>query len=301
LTELKNIDLVRSESVDSRIRSAIRSFIEGVFDKIGGRNNEEQRKKMAKINRDAMVRINKIKEQDLNIIINREIGLAVREIEELGPELSDPVREERRQQDMKAILQKLRGKAEDLTFSRLPETNAFKIMSSSGAKGDKFNISQIITILAQQYIEGKFPEKKVSNRSRCITYFPSGDTSIEASGFCREGYIGGLTPSSFFFAVHSGRIGILDLATKTAETGEMHHKINKVLEDIVVHEDGTVRNGAMSKMGLKKQIVQFSYGNTGLNPGKLVRIKDEKGMVSSNFTNWDQVTDNLMIQSGFVL
>lgn len=57
----------------------------------------------------------------------------------------------------------------------------------------------------------------------------------------------------------AGRVGLIDTAVKTAETGYMQRRLVKSLEDLVQHYDGTVRNSS-------NEVVQFEYGGDGLDP-----------------------------------
>lgn len=59
-----------------------------------------------------------------------------------------------------------------------------------------------------------------------------------------------------------GREGLIDTAVKTAETGYMQRRLIKLLEDIAVMYDMTVRTCD------KKEILQLRYGGDGLNPMK---------------------------------
>jgi DNA-directed RNA polymerase subunit A' len=58
-----------------------------------------------------------------------------------------------------------------------------------------------------------------------------------------------------------GREGLVDTAIRTAQSGYMQRRLVNALHDLSVHEDGTVRdnNGV---------IVQFKYGEDGINPAK---------------------------------
>jgi len=56
-----------------------------------------------------------------------------------------------------------------------------------------------------------------------------------------------------------GREGLVDTAVKTAETGYMQRRLMKVLEDLSVQYDATVRTS-------KGAVVQFTYGDDGLDP-----------------------------------
>jgi DNA-directed RNA polymerase II subunit RPB1 len=60
----------------------------------------------------------------------------------------------------------------------------------------------------------------------------------------------------------SGREGLIDTAVKTAETGYIQRQIVKAMEDLMVQNDGTVRDANMN-------IVQFHYGEDGVNSTKI--------------------------------
>lgn len=56
-----------------------------------------------------------------------------------------------------------------------------------------------------------------------------------------------------------GREGLIDTAVKTADTGYMQRRLIKVMEDLVVDYDYSVRNA-------EKKIIQFLYGEDGFDP-----------------------------------
>jgi len=69
----------------------------------------------------------------------------------------------------------------------------------------------------------------------------------------------------FFFHAMSGREGVSDTAMSTAKSGYIQRKIVKVCEDIQVQNDQTVRDAT-------GKIYQFTYGETGYDPIKTIRI-----------------------------
>ena len=64
----------------------------------------------------------------------------------------------------------------------------------------------------------------------------------------------------FFFHTMGGREGLIDTAVKTADTGYMQRRLIKMLEDLHIAYDMTVRSCDT------KEIVQFIYGGDGLDP-----------------------------------
>ena len=57
-----------------------------------------------------------------------------------------------------------------------------------------------------------------------------------------------------------GREGLIDTAVKTADTGYMQRRLIKMLEDLHIAYDLTVRSCDT------KEIVQFRYGEDGMDP-----------------------------------
>lgn len=72
-----------------------------------------------------------------------------------------------------------------------------------------------------------------------------------ALGFVRNSFFSGLNPQEFFFHTMAGRESLVDTAVKTADTGYMSRRLVKLLEDISISYDMTVRSCNT------KEIVQF--------------------------------------------
>jgi DNA-directed RNA polymerase beta' subunit len=136
----------------------------------------------------------------------------------------------------------------------LDASNRFVKIVKSGSKGSMLNISQMISCLGQQSIDGK--RVPYGFDSRTLPHFSKYDDSPEARGFVKNSYISGLTAPELFFHAMGGRMGLIDTAVKTSTTGYIQRRLVKGLEDLKVEYDGTVRNN----MG---KIVQFSYGEDG--------------------------------------
>ncbi|KAF2662397.1 beta and beta-prime subunits of DNA dependent RNA-polymerase [Lophiostoma macrostomum CBS 122681] len=129
-------------------------------------------------------------------------------------------------------------------------------MVASGSKGSVVNISQMVSLVGQQAVEGK--RIPFGFKYRTLPHFTKDDYSPESRGFIENSYLRGLTPTEFFFHAMAGREGLIDTAVKTAETGYIQRRLVKALEDVMVKYDGTVRNS----MG---DIVEFVYGEDGLD------------------------------------
>jgi len=106
----------------------------------------------------------------------------------------------------------------------------------------------MIGCVAQQTLNGqRIPD---SFKSRTLPHFTKGSKTPEAKGFVENSFYTGLTSFEFFFHAMAGRVGLIDTAVKTADTGYMQRRLVKAMEDLMVEFDGTVRNS-------NKQIVQF--------------------------------------------
>ncbi len=136
----------------------------------------------------------------------------------------------------------------------LDKSNRFVKIVKSGSKGSMLNISQMISCLGQQSIDGKRVPYGFDNRT--LPHFSKYDDSPEARGFVKNSYISGLTAPELFFHAMGGRMGLIDTAVKTSQTGYIQRRLVKGLEDLKVEYDGTVRNN----MG---KIIQFTYGDDG--------------------------------------
>jgi DNA-directed RNA polymerase II subunit RPB1 len=161
-----------------------------------------------------------------------------------------------------SILEKLRVVAPNATKiikSKLSPDNNFMIIITSGAKGTDENIMQITACLGQQILENKRIQKKNNNRS--LAYFHQNDDSALARGFIESTFTRGIHPAQFIYHNMTSREGLIDTAVKTAETGYIQRRLVKLLEDVCVKYDCTVRNA-------NNTIIQFIYGDNGNETSK---------------------------------
>jgi DNA-directed RNA polymerase II subunit RPB1 len=142
----------------------------------------------------------------------------------------------------------------------LSTENRLVAMVRSGSKGEPLNIAQMMACLGQTAIEGKRVPYGLTDRT--LPHYKKYDDSAEARGFIESSFIRGLTPQEFFFHAMSGREGLIDTAVKTADTGYIQRQLVKSMEDLTVHYDGTVRDA-------NNNIIQFHYGEDGVNPVKI--------------------------------
>ena len=158
------------------------------------------------------------------------------------------------------ILNKATEQSGKIGRESLSRDNRFLIIVESGSKGSLVNISQMIACVGQQNVDGK--RVPYGFDSRTLPHFTKFDDSETARGFVENSYISGLTAPELFFHAMGGRIGLIDTAVKTSQTGYIQRRLIKSLEDKKVENDMTVRNN----MG---KIVQFSYGDDGFDSTKV--------------------------------
>ena len=145
----------------------------------------------------------------------------------------------------------------------LTKDNRFVIMVNAGSKGSELNISQMIAALGQQNVDGK--RIPYGFDSRTLPHFNKFDDSPGARGFVESSYINGLSPTELFFHAQGGRVGLIDTAVKTSQTGYIQRRLIKGLEDCKVGYDMTVRNN-------KNKIIQFRYGDDSVDT---VRVENQ--------------------------
>lgn len=159
-----------------------------------------------------------------------------------------------------SILNKAQEEAGKIGRKSLSEDNRFKIMVQAGSKGSDLNIAQMISCLGQQNVDGK--RIPYGFEDRTLPHFNKYDDSPEARGFVESSFIQGLTPQEMFFHAMGGRVGLIDTAVKTSQTGYIQRRLIKGMEDLKVEYDMTVRNNY-------GKIIQFVYGDDSIDTTKV--------------------------------
>jgi DNA-directed RNA polymerase II subunit RPB1 len=162
--------------------------------------------------------------------------------------------------DVNNILNKATEQSGKIGRKSLSKDNRFLQIVNSGSKGSLINISQMISCLGQQNVDAK--RIPYGFDSRTLPHFNKFDDSPKARGFIENSYISGLTAHELFFHAMGGRIGLIDTAVKTSQTGYIQRRLIKGLEDLKVDYDMTVRNS-------KGKIIQFAYGDDGFDSTKV--------------------------------
>lgn len=176
-----------------------------------------------------------------------------------------------------AALSKAKDIGMKLAKDALRKDNNFIHTVTSGSKGDFFNIAQITGLLGQQNVTGKRIEPALNKGRRTLPHYPfeitDKEIEYESRGFIRHSFIRGLNPQEFWFHAASGREGITDTGMKTAATGYIQRRMIKIMEDLMVRNDNTVRNSIGS-------VIQFAYGDDNLDATQTVLIDGEPQAVN---------------------
>ena len=145
------------------------------------------------------------------------------------------------------ILNKATNEAGKIGNKSLSKDNRFVMIVESGSKGSAINITQMISCLGQQNVDGK--RIPYGFDSRTLPHYTKFDDAPNARGFVENSYISGLTAPELFFHAMGGRIGLIDTAVKTSQTGYIQRRLSKGLEDL--------------------KIIQFTYGDDGFDSTKV--------------------------------
>ena len=121
--------------------------------------------------------------------------------------------EEEFETQVNSILNQATSESGKIGLKSLDKDNRFVIMVNAGSKGSDLNISQMISCLGQQNVDGKRIPYGFENRT--LPHFTKYDDSPSARGFVESSYINGLSPQELFFHAMGGRVGLIDTAVKS--------------------------------------------------------------------------------------
>ena len=175
-------------------------------------------------------------------------------------DLDDAYKGSNLEYELGEILSKLTEKIKDYVLENIPHDNNFYQAGDkrSGAKGQSFNIQQIIGCVGQQSIWGSRIIDGFTERT--LPHYPRNDIGPDAKGFVRNSFIEGLTPSEMFFHAMSGRTGTIDTAIKSVtgdtpiiimEKGIMKHlNIGDWIDNLLEMKKENVKNLPEKEMEL---------------------------------------------------
>lgn len=155
------------------------------------------------------------------------------------------------------VLSTVRTDIAGVLTSQLSKHNSPMVMALSGSKGSNVNVAQMAALLGQQDIEGKRVQDGFQDRT--LPHFVKHERSPPSKGFVSNSFFSGLLPYEFLFHAVGGRVGLVDTAVKTAETGYMSRRLMKSLEDLSTQYDRTVRSST-------SDVIQFRFGDDELDP-----------------------------------
>lgn len=225
-------------------------------------------------------------------LLREEITKAKLAVEATGVNrLNDPIEEQRREREIIGYVNVAKSVGSRIATRGLSPNNNLGAMAFSGAKGAEFNIAQITGLLGQQFVQNQRMPLSISQGQRCLAYYEKGDIDPAARGFCVNSFLTGLDPAELFFHQAGGRQGLMDTAVQTSETGSIHHRIIKALEDVKVANDGSVRNTVGT-------IFQFVYGEDGFDGAELEKIKTKSGETTT-FINLARTIGRLNSKYGY--
>lgn len=157
---------------------------------------------------------------------------------------------------IRQVLAEARKKAEEVAAEYIGDEAHSVIMTKSGARGNILNLGQMSAVVGQQAIRGERINRGYSLRT--LPHFKINDLSPKSRGFVSSSYRNGLKPEEFFFHAMGGREGLVDTAVRTSTSGYMQRRLVNALQDMVIENDGTVRNS-------DKNIIQFAFGDDGVD------------------------------------
>ena len=179
--------------------------------------------------------------------------------------------EETLENKLTKVLSEIRERCGRLCTASLDRSNPALLMAKCGSKGSILNISQMVACVGQQSIQEKRFDYRFRNQT--ASQFSGQHHEPEARGFVKNSFYSGLTPTEFMFHTIAGREGLEQSAVKTAQCGYLGRRLMKMLEDLVIQYDFTVRNAA-------GMVVQFRYGEDGLDP---VQMETNHGAINFPF------------------
>ncbi|MBW3010717.1 DNA-directed RNA polymerase subunit A', partial [Candidatus Woesearchaeota archaeon] len=156
------------------------------------------------------------------------------------------------------ILNKARNKTGEIVARHAKHDNPVLTMARCG-RGRTLNLAMMTGCVGQQSLRGGRIGEGFYNRS--LSCFRRNDLGAAAHGFVKNSFKDGLSPAEFFFGAITGRDSLMDTALRTPRSGYLYRRLSNAMQDLKIEYDGTVRDAS-------KQIIQFSYGEDGVDVAK---------------------------------
>ncbi|KAJ5167132.1 DNA-directed RNA polymerase I subunit [Penicillium canariense] len=212
---------------------------------------------------------------------------------ELNRRLEDVLRDDGKQSGLDSVSNARSAKlSSEITSSCLPAGlakpfpwNQMQSMTISGAKGSGVNANLISCNLGQQVLEGRRVPVMISGKT--LPSFRAFETHPVAGGYVCGRFLTGIKPQEYYFHAMAGREGLIDTAVKTSRSGYLQRCLIKGMEGLRAEYDSSVREASDGS------IVQFLYGEDGLDITKQVHLKDFKFLADNHKSVSQQVQAHL--------
>lgn len=186
--------------------------------------------------------------------INRLINAYKNKVLELLPGMSLKQSFER---SVMNLTSKIREDIGVIVEKDLGDKNPAIVMAKIGTRGNILNAIQMTAVVAQQAIRNKRPYRGF--HKRVLSCFKKGELSARARGFVYSSFSKGLQPDEFFMHSMGGRDSIVNKGIRTSRSGYMQRKLINALQDLIVHDDFSVRDSS-------NNIIQPIYGGDMKDP-----------------------------------
>jgi len=153
-------------------------------------------------------------------------------------------------------LQNAQKAIQSMLMNTIDPKSGFALMVNTDTSGSPSTITSICGAVGTTIVNRKRIQMKYNNRT--TPHYTQFDSSPAARGFCANNFMTGLDSKEMFFHLMSACEGLINTNVKTADTGYIVRRMVKVMEDMKVCYDGSVRNG-------NGNMVQFVYGDNGIS------------------------------------
>ena len=168
------------------------------------------------------------------------------------------------EEDIMQILDQGKSRTGGIAKDYLGSTNSAVIMATSGARGSMDNLAMMAGSVGQARVRGKRLERGYTGR--VLPHFERDRRGAREKGFVANSFKRGLEPTEFFMLSVSGRESLVDTAVRTSKSGYMQRRLINAMDDLKVWKDD-----ALSVRNTANRIIQFSYGEDGIDPSRSVQ------------------------------
>ena len=140
-------------------------------------------------------------------------------------------------------------------------------------KGQMKNFKSITSAMGSSLINGERPATNFGH-ARTLPYYTRYDTDPISNGFVPNSFITGIYPDSFLFTAQEARYGVINKALSTSISGHQGRESVKNMESIITNN--------LRQCTKNYDVVQFVYGNNGVDTRRLERVTIPTIMMSNN-------------------